>query len=141
MADRRPGPKPVDPSIRFWAKVDRENHPGGCWIWLGGTCNGYGWFFVGSGRRQVYAHRWAWEDANGEIPEGLEVDHLCRERRCVRPSHLDVVTSAENHGRSIRARRAWAIHGTTGKYGQGCRCSLCRQWSRENARRLRAKSR
>jgi hypothetical protein len=46
--------------------------------------------------RQEYAHRLAWEAANGQIPEGLEIDHLCRQRDCVNPAHLEPVTSRVN---------------------------------------------
>ncbi|MFF1336357.1 HNH endonuclease signature motif containing protein [Streptomyces sp. NPDC058290] len=42
------------------------------------------------------AHRWAYRDSRGDIPDGLELDHLCRHPACVRPDHLDPVTHAEN---------------------------------------------
>lgn len=83
---------------RFWAKVDK--HAGnGCWLWTAHTVDGYGHFHIqiapGS-RRMVYAHRWLWEQTNGPVPPGMMLDHLCRNRRCVRPDHLEVVTNHVN---------------------------------------------
>lgn len=91
---------------RFLAKV--RPIPGkSCWGWVGYvTPNGYG--MVGDGRRVTYAHRLAYELYVGPIPPGLHIDHLCRERRCVRPDHLEAVTQAENNRRAWVARRAEA---------------------------------
>jgi len=73
----------------------------GCWNWAG-TANpktGYGkkqWF-----ARTELAHRWVWTMFNGKIPEGLVINHKCRNRKCVNPDHLEVVTQTENcrHGK------------------------------------------
>ncbi len=90
-----------EPGERFWAKVDRS---GECWLWTGNVYrDGYGQFYVE--RRQVRAHRWAYESEVGPIPEGLVLDHLCRVRLCVRPSHLEPVTNRENLLRGIAARK------------------------------------
>lgn len=75
----------------------------GCWPWQGTiTQYGYGNFcLTESGReRDVMAHRAAYELLVGPIPAGLTIDHLCRNRRCVRPSHLEAVTSRVNTLRS-----------------------------------------
>lgn len=94
---------------RFWAKVERiPLHP--CWEWMGArSSNGYGNFNVGGGRFTT-AHRFAYELANGPVAAALEVDHLCRNRSCVRLDHLEVVTPKENTHRgdapSMRQRRA-----------------------------------
>lgn len=70
-----------------------------CLEWTGSrTQAGYGKFRVNDG--QVSAHRWAYEYERGPIPDGLELDHLCRNRSCVRVDHLEAVTAAENVRRS-----------------------------------------
>jgi HNH endonuclease len=81
---------------RFWEKVEQGE---GCWLWTGAIDRGYGQF-VWNGRKR--AHRVAYELIIGPIPEGLELDHLCRNKSCVRPEHLEPVTKAEN------IRRQWA---------------------------------
>jgi hypothetical protein len=75
-----------------------------CIVWVGSTNNlGYGIVQVAPGELGL-AHRVAYEDANGPIPEGMVIDHLCRVRNCVNPAHLEAVTSGENTRRGKRAR-------------------------------------
>ena len=77
-----------------------------CTVWIGATnSKGYGLIAV-NGRIEL-AHRVAWEAENGPIPDGMVIDHLCRVRNCVRVSHLELVTSAENtrRGRAVVALR------------------------------------
>lgn len=83
----------------------------GCWEWTGALHKaGYGELFV-EGKRQR-AHRLVYEALVGPIPAGMHLDHLCRNRRCVRPDHLEPVTPKENvhRGESIPARNAAKTH-------------------------------
>ena len=82
-----------DPNERFDEKyIIRKS---GCWEWTGYINDGgYGTFHTSE--RPVLAHRFSYNRAYGEIMEGLELDHLCRNRRCVNPNHLEQVTRREN---------------------------------------------
>jgi hypothetical protein len=88
-----------DLSARFWSKVG-EAPALSCWPWLASlNDSGYGQIMI-SGRPHR-AHRIAWELLRGEIPEGLVSDHLCRNRSCVNPWHLELVTNEENINRGM----------------------------------------
>lgn len=144
---------------RFWPKVDKngpipETRPnlGRCWVWTG--CKNpdrpYGRFGVGDGsNRSVLAHRWSYEDEYGPIPEGLDIDHLCRNVSCVRPSHLEAVTHLVNVRRGVSGDRQRAkTHCPQGheyneqntyRFGPGYRsCRAChRERKREKDRQAR----
>src|SRR5688572_6777121 len=80
---------------RFWAKVQRGDQES-CWPWLGAkNPDGYGQF-VWRGRKSTLVHRIAYEELRGPIPEGLTLDHLCRNRGCANPWHCETVTHREN---------------------------------------------
>lgn len=93
---------------RFWSKVHKTDT---CWIWTGSRWLGYGRFSYNS--RNVLAHRVSYMWEHGD--PGPNLDHLCRNRACVRPSHLESVTHTENVRRGIpnngKAARTSCIRG------------------------------
>lgn len=89
------------PPPRFWDKVDKTDS---CWVWTGiKNSLGYGLFTIGS--KKLLAHRYLYQRLVGPIPEGLQLDHLCRNKACVNPSHLEPVTASENIRRAIPFKR------------------------------------
>ena len=87
------GPQRRPAAERFWPKVAKTAT---CWQWVGARqAGGYGRFLLETGRL-VLAHRWAYESLVGSIPEGMTLDHLCRNTGCVNPEHVEVVTREEN---------------------------------------------
>lgn len=98
------------------------------------------------GRTGSRAHRVAWEIANGPIPDGLVIDHLCGIPRCVNPSHLELVTFRENvlRGNSISAQYARSTECANGHLRKpeerGNRCAEChRAWWRERNRKKKTR--
>lgn len=94
--------------IRFFKKV--EPCPvTGCWEWTAAKVKGYGIFWQGgkrcNGGRNYQAHRWLWETLNGPVPMERELDHLCRNRGCVNPEHLEPVTRSVNNLRGLSPAR------------------------------------
>lgn len=137
----------VDARFMFW--VDASGS--GCWTWTGRIKpNGYGVFKIGE--NNVYAHRYAYELFVGPIPAELVIDHLCRNRLCVRPDHLEPVTDRENilRGRGIGVRnseRTHCLHGHVFAEGNlvpsknyrsclACQRRYSREWSRRRRERL-----
>jgi hypothetical protein len=139
-------------SDAFWAQVDKS---GECWLWTGARGGPYGKFSYGSRtlgtRIQIGAHRFAYQNLVGPIPDGLVLDHLCRTPLCVRPDHLEAVTQWENTlrtgnpiaelARKTHCKRDHELSGENlaidPKTGQR-RCRACsRIWAAE-ARRRRA---
>ena len=83
-----------DPMLRFMLKVEKTNY---CWNYTGHNDNGYGRFwYKGKG---TLAHRWIYENQVGAIPKGMQIDHLCNNRRCVNIKHLEVVDNKEQQKR------------------------------------------
>jgi len=101
----------------FWTRVDMSGDD--CWPWLG-PLNETGYGTVWRGGRKLKAHRVAYELAVGPVPDGLELDHLCRVRACVRPAHLEPVTHRVNLNRA-RSRSVARIKKMTGR-ASTCPC-------------------
>lgn len=77
---------------RFWSKIEFTDK---CWNWLGcKDTNGYG--YLSYMYKNYMAHRITYQRLIGSIPKGLQLDHLCRNRHCVNPNHLEPVTTQEN---------------------------------------------
>lgn len=104
---------------RFWAKVDRSAGDAQCWPWVGYLgATGYGRFL--QGQRLIQAHRIAWADSNGPIPDGMVICHACDNRCCCNPAHLWLGTVAENnHDMKAKKRARW--NGARGADAAGAR--------------------
>lgn len=139
-------------SARFWEKVALPSNAGECWEWQAGKDkDGYGKFsLVG---RTVRPHRLSYVLRYGSIPEGLELDHTCRNRACINPSHLDPVTGKVNtlRGETItaqNARRTECVNGhpfdvsyvRDGTRRRGCSiCNKAKQKKHASTEEFRAK--
>lgn len=93
---------------RILAKVELTES--GCWQWTGRLNDGYGQ--IGYRHRAAATHRVVYEELVGPVPVGLQIDHLCRNRACCRPEHLEPVTQRENllRGQTIAAQNASRTH-------------------------------
>lgn len=124
---------------RFLCFVDKTET---CWFWTGVTAGSnarYGYFYPGGRVNKVPAHRWLYEQVNGPIAAGLELDHLCQQKLCVRPAHLEPVTHTENRRRGRLETCRSGRHDLTveenmrwDEKGQRRGCAACH---RENANR------
>lgn len=140
QVDQRPA------EIRVWDRVIKpaigEPHVG-CWKW-GGYLNTSGYGTISISSRDVLVHRFLYELVIGPIPEGMQIDHLCRHRWCVNPYHMEPVTPRENtmRGISFSAQNARKTHCPQGHpydetntihYGRRRYCRTCRDARNKNA--------
>lgn len=125
----------------FYAKVRLPGGPDSCMEWTAARNSaGYGVAWAGMKRGTILAHRLSHELFLGPIPDGLTVDHLCANRRCVRPDHLEAVTNEVNVSRGGRRRHGW----DSGKCRRGheltevsLKYRTCRTCIHENRRKRR----
>lgn len=91
---------------RFWLQV-QAGPSDQCWPWTGALEKGYGRIRVGNGKRMP-VHRWAYTDVFGPVTDGMVIDHLCRNRACCNPAHLEPVDNRTNllRGETHAARNA-----------------------------------
>ena len=155
----RTGRRPTEPIVlrsdkttRFWAKAAPADERG-CRLWTGATDGGgrYGGFWDGG--KVVRAHRWAYEQQHGPVPDDLVLDHLCRVTLCVNPDHLQPVTQQVNvlRGEAPSAINARKTHCAAGhplsgdnliERPTGRDCRVCaRARAREATRRYRKRKR
>lgn len=125
---------------------------GSCWLFQGSLTNGYGKMGVvdeTGKRRTVLVHRLVYEAYRGPIPKGLDLDHLCRERACCHPDHVEPVTRQTNllRGETVTARRAAQTHCASGHpfdeentywWNNRRYCRACRVARNREARERRA---
>lgn len=126
------GPRPA--WLRFWEKVDLS---GDCWMWTASTYhNGYGQFTVLG--KAFKAHRWAYQMLRGQVPDGMQLDHVCHtrstectndddcpHRRCVNPDHLEPVTARTNSRRG---------NGLAGRFARRSACKWGHPYDAANTR-------
>ena len=115
---------------RFWSKVSVAEADE-CWEWMAYKIKtGYGLFYPKHGEQWV-AHRWAYTALRADIPEGLVLDHLCRNPSCVNPWHVEPVTQSVNVNRSIQSTKTHCKRGheftpeNTRRKGNARWCRAC----------------
>jgi len=131
---------------RFLQKVVKTD---ACWFWVGSN-NGVGYGEIRVKDKKIYAHRWSYEYYRGAIPDGYQVHHLCNNRSCVNPAHLEIVTPKEHArvdgrtgGTRLDLRKEFCVNGhrySENTYwrpdGKGRNCAQCvRDRAREYQRR------
>lgn len=116
--------------LKFWKNVQQSE--GGCWVWMGNRhYAGYG--RLNWGGKTSFAHRVAYIELVGDIPDGCELDHLCRAKGCCNPRHLEPVSHAENMRRSPFMHRNFAA--TWEERRERTHCIRGHEYTPENTKR------
>jgi hypothetical protein len=129
----------MDIEGRFYKKITVVQE---CWIWKASKLeSGYGLFTDEYGKT-ITAHRWSFQHFHGVIPQGLVIDHICRNPSCVNPKHLQAISQSDNIKRSLLVKaRSARTHCKNGheftpqntryvKGQRGRRCSTCAKLSK-----------
>lgn len=137
----------IKDGLRFLSKIEIT---GSCWLWKGATLKGHSQIHYNG--KTIYAHRMSYEMFKGEIPEGMQIDHLCRVRHCVNPNHLEVVNNRTNSYRGysfagINHRKTHCAKGheyseenTTHRKNGRRVCKQCKKiWDKQRYDRLKLK--
>lgn len=127
---------------RVLARVSKDA-ASGCWNWTGATTRGgYGTYRTMG--MATTAHRVAYMAWVGDVPPGMELDHLCKNTRCVNPEHLEAVTHAENVARASKAMQTHCEAGheftEANTYTKKNGCRSCRTCNAARQRKLREKN-
>jgi hypothetical protein len=127
-------------SARCRLQKTAQPQDNGCLVWPMRR-NGAGYGCIGMGGRNMLAHRVAFILSKGPIPDGMPLDHLCRNRACINPDHLEIVTHTENVRRGVRCYRDTGVcargHSLHDAYRSSGRLT-CRQCALASYRRVRA---
>lgn len=135
---------------QFWLLADEDTS--GCWEWVGRIRSTLGYGYITVNRSMLMAHRVAWTLVRGPIPNNVTLDHLCRNRRCINPAHLELVSNKVNILRgdsptAINARKTHCKRGheftpeNTRLHHERRECRVCikirqrREWSEGRRRR------